>query len=287
MQDIRNKLKRQIEILGVILSQNYGGILRTFDLAEIFNVEDLTIKRDMKELRSFGIKIHSTKKNGVMLTGIIDDDKLRELIQQYTALCQVPSFVEKSTSLLVRKLGEKSLANLTILQKCIEDNRCAIVDYIKESDELEFRQEICPVLIFQRDNYWRLLAVKNDKIKLYHLNKIIEVRISDKKFKKISNERISEAFKYSWKSWIGDAAIKVKLKLSSKWVKRIKPKQLMDYEEFTELDNGDAIYETTVNSLEEISSWIVSRGSGIQVIKPPELKEMVISLATDAINNYR
>lgn len=286
MQDLRNKLKRQIEILGLILSQNIGGVIRTIDLADMFNVEELTIRRDMRDLRSFGIMIHSTKKNGVCLTGKLSEDKLCELITQYTALCSTPSFVEKSTSLLIKRLGEKSLANFTLLQRCIEESRCASVDYIKETDELEFRQEICPVLIFQRDNYWRLLAVKNDKIKQYHLNKIVEVRPIEKKFIKLSDDKIRDVFKYSWKSWIGDAAINIKLHFSAHWVKRIKPKQLMDYEKFIELDDGSVIYETTVNSLEEVSSWIVSRGSGVVVIEPEELREKVISLARETLSNY-
>ncbi|MCX7877800.1 MAG: WYL domain-containing transcriptional regulator [Ignavibacteria bacterium] len=286
MQDIRSKLKRQIEILGLILSQNIEGIVRTFDLADIFNVEELTIRRDMRDLRSFGIMVHSTKRNGVCLTGNLNEDKLSELITQYMALCTTPAFVEKSTSLLIKRLGEKSLANITLLQKCIEENRCALVDYIKETDELEFRQEVCPVLIFQRDNYWRLLAVKNDKIKQYHLNKIVEVRPLDKKFRKISDDRIRDVFRYSWKTWIGDKSIDIKLLLEEKWAKRIKPKQLMDYERFIELDNGSVIYETTVNSLEEVASWIVSRGAGIIVLEPEELKEKVISLARDTLSNY-
>ena len=56
MQDARSKFKRQLEIVGLILSQNYPGVLKPADLAYIFNVEELTIMRDLQQLRSFGIK---------------------------------------------------------------------------------------------------------------------------------------------------------------------------------------------------------------------------------------
>ena len=67
MQDLKSKLKRQIEILGVCLSQDYSGHISTFDLAEIFSVEELTVKRDLQSLRKFGVLIHSVKGKGVIL----------------------------------------------------------------------------------------------------------------------------------------------------------------------------------------------------------------------------
>ena len=132
MLDIRNKLKRQIEILGLCLSQNHPSPLKTFDLADIFNVEELTIKRDLQDIRGYGIDIHSEKKWGVCISGVLSHDKLLELIHQYSALSLSDEIADKSTSLLVSHLGEKSLANLVILQICIEQHRTAIIDYEKE-----------------------------------------------------------------------------------------------------------------------------------------------------------
>jgi predicted DNA-binding transcriptional regulator YafY len=286
MLDLKSKLKRQIEILGIILSQNYGMPLKTFDLADMFRVEELTIKRDLQDLRASGIKIHSEKKRGVNIYGILDEKKLRELIHQYSALTSAESGVEKSTSLLVKRLGEKALANIITLQMCIEKNSIAAIDYEKESDELEFGRKICPVLIFERDNYWRVLAVNNDRLKQFHLNKIIEVRETKKSFKPVSSEKIEDVFKHSWRSWIGDKTFNVKLRFSANWSERIKPKQLMDNESFKQNADGSVSYETTVNSLEEIAGWIASRGEGITVLEPDELKAKVIELAKGVLKNY-
>jgi predicted DNA-binding transcriptional regulator YafY len=60
----------------------------------------------------------------------------------------------------------------------------------------------------------------------------------------------------------------------------------MDVESFVENPDGSVIYCTTVNSLEEIASWIVSRGKGVVVLEPAELKEKVLALARDSISNY-
>lgn len=107
MQDLRFKLKRQLEILGIILSQNYPGIIRSADLAYMFEVEELTIMRDLQQLRASGIDVHSTKKHGVCINKRLPDEKLLELIQQYSSLYTSAPFADKSTNLLVNRLGGK------------------------------------------------------------------------------------------------------------------------------------------------------------------------------------
>ncbi len=286
MLDLKNKFKRQIEILGICLSMKYEGKLNTFDLAEMFGVEELTIKRDLKELRDNGIDIHSVKGKGLCLFTNINDSKLCELIRQYSALNAADSYVEKSTSLFVTKLKEKSLANMVMLQLCIDNKKTAIIDYEKESEEMEYGQEISPLLIFQSDNYWRVLTLHKGKIKQYIMNKIIDVRESNKHFTPIPKGKIEDVFKHSFRSWLGSDKYKIKLYFSPLWADRIKPKQLLDSEIFTTNKDGSVTYEATVNSLDEIAGWVATRGEGVKVIEPDDLKELVIKIAKGILKNY-
>ena len=286
MSEFRNKLKRQLEIVGICLSQNYPGHLTTFDLADLFGVEELTIKRDLNDLRSEGIDIHSVRGRGVCLSSKFPEEKLRELIQQYTALSISYETVDKSTGLMVHRLREKALANLIILEMCIESHTRALIDYEKESEGVDFRREVSPHRIFQRDNYWRVLAVENGISKQFHLNKIIDARATSYKFEPLPKERIDELFKYSWRSWLGDERFNIKLKLSHIWSDRLLPKQLMEHEKITELEDGSVIYETTVNTLDEVAGWVVSRGKGVVVLEPEELKKRVENLAKECLENY-
>jgi predicted DNA-binding transcriptional regulator YafY len=281
MSEFRNKLKRQLEIIGICLSQNYPGNLTTFDLA------DMTIKRDLKDLRSEGIDIHSVRGKGVCLSSNLTDEKLRELIQQYSAIAISYDIIDKSTGLFVNRLKEKAIANLVVIQMCIESKTKALIDYEKESSGADFRREVSPLRIFQRDNYWRVLAVENGIMKQFHLNKIIDARSTAYKFEPVPEENVDELFKYSWRSWLGEERFNIKLKLSHTWSDRLLPKQLMEHEKITRLEDGSVLYETTVNTLDEIAGWVVSRGSGVIVIEPPELKEKVINLAKEALSNYK
>ena len=285
MIDFKTKFKRQIEILGICVNKNYKG-MSIPEFAELFEVEDLTIKRDMNDLRASGIAIHSAKGKGVGLEKKPPIDKVRELIKQYSALNTSDSFVEKSTALLVNRLKEDALANMVVLQMCIDKNKVAVIDYEKDADVYERKLEISPLLIFQTDNYWRLLTIREGRIKQFIMNKIISARESGKSFKPISKEKIDDVFKHSFRSWLGEDTFKIKLSFSPYWTDRIKPKQLLDSETFTPQKDGTVIYEATVNSLDEIAGWVATRGAGVQVISPPELKEKVINLAKGILKNY-
>lgn len=286
MIDFKIKFKRQIEILGICLSKNYGGY-SIGEFADIFGVEELTIKRDMNDLRQSGIAIHSSKGRGVGIDQRPSMEKIRELIKQYSALNTSSTFVEKSTALLVTRLKEEALANMVVLQMCIDNNRMAVIDYEKDAGMYEKSVEISPLLIFQTDNYWRLLTLSEGRIKQFIMNKVINARESNKSFKPVSKEKIDDVFKHSFRSWLGEDTYKVKLEFSAYWSDRLMPKQLLDSEKFTEQKDGSMIYEATVNSLDEFAGWVVTRGAGVKVIEPPELKEKVLTLAEGVLKNYK
>lgn len=286
MIDFKIKFKRQIEILGICLSKNYGGY-SIGEFADIFGVEELTIKRDMNDLRQSGIAIHSSKGRGVGIDQRPSMEKIRELIKQYSALNTSSTFVEKSTALLVTRLKEEALANMVVLQMCIDNNRMAVIDYEKDAGMYEKSVEISPLLIFQTDNYWRLLTLSEGRIKQFIMNKVINARESNKSFKPVSKEKIDDVFKHSFRSWLGEDTYKVKLEFSAYWSDRLMPKQLLDSEKFTQQKDGSMIYEATVNSLDEFAGWVVTRGAGVKVIEPPELKEKVLTLAEGVLKNYK
>ena len=84
--------RSQCEILGLILSKKK--VYNIADLADIFNCEELTIKRDLKELRSMGIDVHSSGKKGVGLHNDLEnslDRKSTRLNSSHIPLSRMPS----------------------------------------------------------------------------------------------------------------------------------------------------------------------------------------------------
>ncbi len=110
----------------------------------------------------------------------------------------------------------------------------------------------------------------------------MKVTLTEKKFKRVPKEEIDELFVGSFRSWIGTEQHTVKIRFSKVCAERLKPRQLMESQIVTENPDGSVVYEIAVNSLSEIAS----RGEGVNVLEPKELREMVIDIAKGTLGNY-
>ncbi len=284
MKDLKIRIKRQTEILGLVLA--YPGKYTLYDFEEMYDVNDLTIKRDLQELRSFGIDIHSEGKKGINITSRIPNDILKAFIPQYIGIAVNQSSYDQATNLFISKLGPKSISTLTQLQICIDQSFMAKILYQKPEEKIIDERIVEPYCIFQSEKNWRLLANHNGTVKQFLLNNIKSVEQLNKKFKPVTQKQIDGIFSTSFKCWLGNERYTVKLKFFPPWPDRIKPKQLMEMEKVTEEPDGSITYETVVNSLNEIASWIVSRGEGVVVLEPEKLKTIVIQTAKEVLKNY-
>jgi predicted DNA-binding transcriptional regulator YafY len=285
MNEISAKFKRQIEILGIAIKNTES--LGTNELARMYGVERLTIKRDLQELRSHGIDIHSEGKTGVKLSRKIDASRTQRIVSSYLALSGVGTSVDKASVLLIKKLGIDSLSTAVTLQRCIENTEKARIGY-----ESERRQELLdfivdPLQIFQADAIWRLLAVHQGKVKQFLMTKILSATPTFESFTPVSQERIQEMFRHSFLAWTGNAKYRVCLRLCEERATELRSRRLTYFDTVVEDRDGNLIIRATVNSLEEIARWIVGLGKGIIVEAPRELRTLVVALARGAISNYR
>jgi len=282
--DLRTKLKRQIEIVG--LCCDHAGGNTVVDLSVLFDCQELTIKRDLQELRSSGIDIHSVVKKGVCTPYGMDPKKLQGLIVQYAALSTTSSSVDKATAVLIRKQKNTALQNIVTIQRCIDQGLVLRIDYEKTEGTISKGREIRPGRLFCADGQWRLIAKSDGMFKQFLVTKMDAVRATDKPFRKIPEAEIDALFANSFRSFLGTEQIPVRLLLSERWAKIIKPRQLFDQAEVSERKDGTVELGFVVNSLEEIAGWVASRGEGVTVIEPARLRAMVIDLARGSLKNY-
>jgi predicted DNA-binding transcriptional regulator YafY len=285
MSEYIRKIKRQIEIVGKALSSNDK--FTVMDLAVEYGVEELTVKRDLAELRSRGIDIHSLKKSGIKILNPIKKETLKEFILEYIGFSYSEDYPDKSTTILIQKLGDKALTLITQLQKAIDENLVTIIDYQSTVTTLKKNVYINPLKIFQSQGEWRLLAVNQNLIKQYYISKIVNFKVTSEKFKPLEKEKIESLFSSSLKSWIGTDQIPIKIHFSKNWAEVIKSKTYLLNQKITDQNDGSVIFEGNVNSIDEAATWILSFGKGAKVLEPAELKSKVIQLAREALSNYK
>jgi predicted DNA-binding transcriptional regulator YafY len=283
MHDL-DKLKRQIEIVGLCAGSR--DTLRPVDLAEAYGCEELTIKRDLRELRDEGIDIHSTRGAGIGLAAPLPASVLRALLGRYLGICTATESIDKATALLVRARRFEALRTAVLLQRAAERRTVMLADYEKESGVVDRDCELRPLQLFESDGSWRLLSQGDGCIKQYHVVKLRRLRPTERRFTPVPRSAVEDMFRHSFRSWIGSEEHTVRLRLNPVWAARIKPRQILESQVVTEEADGSVQLELVVNSLEEIASWVVSRGEGVEVLQPDELRAKVIATARGALRNY-
>ena len=283
--DLRTKLKRQIEIVG--LCADPANRYKVVDLAILFNCQELTIKRDLQDLRSSGIDIHSVPRKGVSTARALQPAKMKELITQYTALSAFDQEIDKATSVLVGKQKTDALRNIVLLQRCIDEGITVKLDYEKVSGEISKGRELHPARLFRADGQWRLIASDNGVLKQFLVTKMNGIRQTERRFRQIPTQEVDALFLNSFRSFLGTDRFPVRLHLSKRWAGIIKPRQHFEQAEVIERKDGSIDMLIVVNNLQEIAGWVVARGKGITVLEPEELKVMVIELAKGTLKNYR
>ncbi len=284
MSDVREKIKRQIEIIASAI--NEPGKNKIIDLELSHNCNSATIKRDLKDIRSRGIDIHSIKGRGVEISNKLSADQIKEMISEFVFVNNIDYSPDKATHFLAESHREKSIVLLTLLQRAISGNYAVKIIYKKNNDKGEAEKTIEPLLIFQRENNWRLLAREGGRDKQYLLNRIMNIEVTNNKFSVLDRQSKEKLFSNSFGTWLGDKSFTVKLKFDKSWnVGGDKP-IIIQNQKITKTPDGYFIVEFEVNSLEELARWVVGRGNEVMVLEPKELKDLVIKLANEVILLY-
>ena len=285
MSDLKEKLKRQTEMLGLCLTGR--GALKQADLEVIFNRDRPTITRDLSALRAAGIDIHSAKK-GMVVAARIPNETLGEFILQYIGLNYSAISYDKATAFLVRRLKERALGHIVQLQRCIDEGRIARIDYEKEPGKVEQGKLIAPWMLFQGDHEWRVLAQNDGIRKQFLVCKILAIVPTDKMFKKPPKDTLRNLFEPSWNAWLGEGEEHtIRIAFTKEAMKRYAHRQFVETQRFEQSTDGSGILEASVNSLNEVAAWVVSHSDGVKVLAPMELKQRVVALARKALEQHR
>ena len=267
---------RQVETVSIILRP-----LHKFSVADLcahFEVETATIHRDMQELRSLGISIHSV--NGVVrLTRSLVEKDVRVLLSKYLAVAGNAVAFPKSTSLLVKKLKAKSIVLFCELVNAIDAQQSIEILYYKMSEGTEVKRTIEPYQLFSTTRDWRLIAKSDCVFKQFLVENIKEVKRTHFKFKRDKGFDPGELFKMSFEYWGGGEIIDVELRFSQKLGKTISAGIWGEEQEMIAQADGSVILKMKANSLEQIGNWVLTWGGEVKVIQPKLLHAMIIDKA--------
>lgn len=273
MAKYSNETLRQIEILSQILN---GKISSKADLAEQYNVTEITINRDLKNLRESGIQIFS-KKNRVVLTSEPSNELLSRFAAEYISLKLNSEMHFDKLKVLSKHLKQNTLPWLTTLSKAIAEHLIITIKYQRLYDNKIETYDLRPTQLINNDYNWIIPACKlNDNlIQTFYVNRIIEIRLTDRNFEPLHLDEN------------GEEVHQVVLRFHPDVEQHVIGKIWFDEFEAEKDNEGYIVIKTKQPITNKLASWCISWWDMIEIIQSEELKTYIKNMIAEfnRVNN--
>ena len=253
--------ERQAEILAKCLN---GEIFSKADLAEIYNVTEITINRDLNALREYGIQIYS-RKNKVEILEPPSKENLIELSSNYLPMKLNSDVFKNQAKALIKSESTKNFILLILLAKAVKDGRIIKFKYKRLNDNEENNYVVKPIRLITNELNWILHGFKDNETfpKMFYLSRISNLILTDKKYKAASipqtnDKKYKMTFRFN---------LEVKEEVTSKiW-----------FEEFDiTQDKGEYLILTTTQPItNKLAGWCISWWDKLEIVEPIELKDRI------------
>ena len=279
-----SKERRQIEI--VSLTQHNQKKYSVADLCEEFGVEVATIHRDLSDLRSLGIPIHSIG-NKVQLGRKLNEKQIQLLLARYLASVGETIGYPKNISLTVRKLKEKAIDTIVALVNGIGKKQVLKIKYYKMYDDETVERIVEPYELIPTSREWRLIARSEGYFKQFLVENILDVLQTHEKFERKKEFESIDFFRHSFNYWRGEEDFDVTLEFDRTAASVIAAEIWSEDQELESQPNGSVLLKMKINALEQIGDWVMGWGRHVKVIAPPELKQLVVEKARVILRKHR
>ena len=298
-----SKFDRLLYILNLLRSRHF---LKAEDLARECQVSERTIYRDIISLSSANVPIYFDDGYKLLTDAFLPplnfsfDDYLVLKLGLGSSPLSINTPLGKSAKRVLSKIDaglsqevKNRLSDLgdplrVTLKTTVDFSKLGLIFNLIEQSILNKRtirldyeglesgkssREIDPYALIFRRYSWYLLGFCHlrEQIRVFRLNRIYKVTLTDKSFVRKSDFSIEEFFKNSWEIYQGETT-EVKLRFFGKAVKVIESGQHHSSENLSKPGDGSLLYSVRVSGTEEIARWILGFGEMVEVLEPEDLR---------------
>ncbi len=292
-------------------------------LADHFNVDKMTIQRDIKLLREMGIEIVPRGKAGYEMISDFFLPPLNLEFNEALALVTAASFYrgtedERSVEVLDRAIGKitstlptgtrDSLYRLVPLNEIpyrkvskVDEKhpyREEIYDAIRERHGINIEynsfysgkkthHRVSPYAVIFRKNAWYLIGWtdKHREVRTFRINRIESLRITKREYTIPKDFSIQRYLEKSWDIMTGPE-VDVEVHFTSRVTPLIREINWHPTQKLNKLSDGTLQFQVTVAGWEEIGRWILGWGHDAKVINPKDLRDWVVNTAQQMMALY-
>ena len=309
----------------VYMIQKSPGI-QAGELAKIFGRTTRTIQRDISNLRKAGFSIASStgaaggfrSRGSYYLKPLVftGEEALaifvasRVLLEQKgfpfrddleSALAKISQVIrekdkdffkslEPRTSIVVKQIkdyypwGEV----FTEINQAILDRAIIEITYDSYNSGTVSVRKVNPYHIMFREGCWYLIAYchRREEIRIFRVDRIKDLRKTDKQFSSPEDFSLHEYFKKSWQMGKGEP-VTVKVRFEPPVSRLIRENTWHPTQEIKELEGDSLIYTVQVEGTWEIKQRILGWGAAAECLEPEELREEIGREVWEMIGRYR
>jgi len=178
--------------------------------------------------------------------------------------------------------------------KALKQNKKVTIHYKKVGATTPEVRTIIPARMMVNQGNWYLISwcLKKKDVRNFSINRIAKITmvkeksVTDEKLQKKIETLIEKYTKNQFGVFLGAEDHAIKLSFSKLHGQFIKETEWQEGYEITEAKNGRVTLSFHSNNLIEVTKWVLSFGSHVKIIEPPELKEIVKNELTKAMKQY-
>ena len=210
--------------------------------------------------------------------------------------------VSSQASVKVGKLLEEVFDNVVLqdgfgcdpkifdaLVKAINEGvRRVEITYHDYNQRMEVRRVIDPYTIFpkRRALYLDAYSEKHGEVRMFRLNRIRDIKPTDKIVPVRGDYSFSERHKWSFSVFTGGKPQPVRVKFGKRIALYIRESPWHPSQRITDLPGGDIILELKVAEPREVMWWALQWGAEAEILEPKWLRGEVIKVLNKSLENY-
>lgn len=182
----------------------------------------------------------------------------------------------------------KRVPILETLERGVEENRTVRMTYYALSRDQATEREVDPYGFLFRSNAWYLVGYCHwrEEIKIFKVDRILEAQLLDSGFEPPEDFSIQEYMGEAWQVMRGDEPHDIEVLFSPQAAPYARECLWHFSQRCEDREDGGAVLSFRVTGLSEVCSWVMAFGGEAEVLKPPELREMVRERAEGIVRRY-
>ena len=249
-----------------------------------------TLQRDIKDIADmFDVEIKNYRGYGYYIAERIEETDIRyqKLLMNFDLLTSMNQSIQSIGFILPKHHRPKGSDNIPVLISAIKEHRFVEFDYIlvRKGNKL-ISKSVKPHFLKESLGLWYLLALdEHDTLKAYGIDRMQNINVADKTFKRDETINPDELFKHSYGIWDDPSMPVEEIELSYSPLdgKFIKTTPLHSSQKILIDNDIEFKISLRLRITNDFVMALLSRSASLTVIKPPSLRARIREIYKEAI----